>query len=598
MVQLFGNITAVPRDVEAAFDSVNGLAARGHPRAQSLLSFMYSMGIGTNSSQSKALLYMTFAALGGDTFAQMNLGYRHHVGMFVPKSCEISLKYYRAVADKVHLEALDGSSEMIERVRLADEKRRKRIKGQAHVLQYYQLTAQQGGVESQVVMGQLFYHGGHGYAQDLPQAVRFFERAAGAGDAQAKTLLAEMHANGRGVPQNNATALKYYEEAAKKENPAALSGLGVLYKLGQGVTKSEKKAFELFSKAAALEDSEGQLRLAHQYFDGLGTKRDYRKAIHYYSLAAQQGHVLAMHSLGEIHATGTGTSRNCELAAGLFKNVAERGSWSKLFAQAYDAYELDKVDAAALMYMFLGELGYEMAQNNAAYILDETYEEDPIFGHNGSLGRALTGWKRSADQGYTAARLKIGDYHYYGHAVDEDRGVAANEYRLAADNSNAQAMFNLGWMHEYGIGLPVDLHLAKRYYDQAAETSNDAKIPSAIALTGLQTKLWLQANFGTGAAGVGAMMTDAIEAGENIQNMSFDEILSAYENVFIGALVVVLAILLLARQLQQQQAQRVRDQAIAQALAAETARIAADAERLAQLTQDRAPVDEQEVGPL
>lgn len=41
-----------------------------------------------------------------------------------------------------------------------------------------------------------------------------------------------------------------------------------------------------------------------------------------------------MYSLGMIHATGTGTSRNCELAAGLFKNVAERGSWAKLFSMA------------------------------------------------------------------------------------------------------------------------------------------------------------------------------------------------------------------------------------------------------------------------
>ena len=45
---------------------------------------------------------------------------------------------------------------------------------------------------------------------------------------------------------------------------------------------------------------------------------------------------------------------------------------------------------------------------------------------------------------------KVGDYHYYGYAVDQDYTVAANEYRLAADASNAQAMFNLGWMHEHG----------------------------------------------------------------------------------------------------------------------------------------------------
>lgn len=554
MVKIFGNISSVSRDVEGAFEIISGFAERGYPRAQSLLGFMFSMGIGTNSSQSKGLLYMTFAALGGDTFAEMNMGFRHHVGLFVPKSCESSLRYYQSVAQKVYKEAMDGSTEMIERVRLADELRRKRMKGQAHILQYYQLSAQQGGVDSQVIMGQLHYHGGHGFRQDLEQAVNYFERAAQAGDPTAMTLLGEMYAHGRGVPQDNDTAVRYYQKAAAKEDPAALSGLGVLYKLGQGVRKSESKAFELFSKAAAAEDAEGQLRLANQFYDGLGTKRDYRKAIHYYSLSAQQGNVLAMYNLGIIHANGIGTSRNCEIANGLFKNVAERGSWSKMFGQAYDIYEDDQDEAALLMYMFLGELGFEMAQDNAAHILDETYEdEDAIFGRNGSLARALTQWKRSASQGYTAALLKIGDYHYYGHVVPEDRTLAANEYRIAADNSNPEAMFNLGLMHEYGIGLPIDLHLAKRYYDRAAEISNDAKLPSTIMLTILQAKLWLQANVGPLDE---TIFSDILATSDDIQAMSLDEFLTAYENLMIGGLLAILAILLLAYELQRHQNQQ------------------------------------------
>eukprot|EP00041_Stephanoeca_diplocostata_P024161 m.605447 g.605447 ORF g.605447 m.605447 type:complete len:297 (-) comp22464_c0_seq23:660-1550(-) len=216
-----------------------------------------------------------------------------------------------------------------------------------------------------------------------------------------------------------------------------------------------------------------------------------------------------MYQLGVMHATGVGTSRNCELAVGLFKNVAERGSWSKLFSTAYDAYDEDgDVASAALIYMFLGELGYEMAQNNAAFLLDEMVDADDddtihalLFGRNGSLARALTNWQRSAGQGsagqgYTTARLKIGDYYYYGHAVERDYAAAAHEYKLAADASNAQAMFNLGWMHEYGVGLPVDLFLAKRFYDSAAEASADAKLPSTIALAILQAKMWFEAQFG------------------------------------------------------------------------------------------------------
>lgn len=83
------------------------------------------------------------------------------------------------MADRVFIEASEGASEMVERIRLADEKKRKRIRSQAHILQYYQLNAQQGSIESQVVMGQLYYQGAHGYAQNFDRAAGYFQEAAG-----------------------------------------------------------------------------------------------------------------------------------------------------------------------------------------------------------------------------------------------------------------------------------------------------------------------------------------------------------------------------------------------------------------------------------
>ena len=56
--------------------------------------------------------------------------------------------------------------------------------------------------------------------------------------------------------------------------------------------------------------------------------------------------------------------------------------------------------------------------------------------------------------GYTTARVKIGDYHYYGFGTEIDYETAATHYRMASDQqSNAQAMFNLGYMHEMGLGM-------------------------------------------------------------------------------------------------------------------------------------------------
>ena len=88
--------------------------------------------------------------------------------------------------------------------------------------------------------------------------------------------------------------------------------------------------------------------------------------------------------------------------------------------------------------------------------------------------------------GYSAARVRLGDYYYYGHGTNVDYEAAAYHYRIASEQqNNAQAMFNLAYMHELGHGMKQDIHLAKRFYDMAAETSTDAKVPVALALAKL-----------------------------------------------------------------------------------------------------------------
>ena len=54
----------------------------------------------------------------------------------------------------------------------------------------------------------------------------------------------------------------------------------------------------------------------------------------------------------------------------MFKNVAERGRWGENLMQAYNDYKEGRVNEALVKYMLLSELGYEVAQSNAAFILD------------------------------------------------------------------------------------------------------------------------------------------------------------------------------------------------------------------------------------
>ena len=56
--------------------------------------------------------------------------------------------------------------------------------------------------------------------------------------------------------------------------------------------------------------------------------------------------------------------------------------------------------------------------------------------------------------GYAMARVKLGDYYYYGQGTEVNYEAAASQYRIASDKqSSAQAMFNLAYMYQQGYGL-------------------------------------------------------------------------------------------------------------------------------------------------
>ena len=482
----FGHLIGayLPHQIAKTKEIFTNHAMNGNPRAQAGLGIMYATGIGTNSSQAKALVYLTFAALGDDVMGRMILGYRHLSGVGVSKSCEIALNYYKTVAQEVAANVKVNGGSVLSRVRLLDEVDRPGSNyGQVDddLVQYYQFLAEKGDIPAQVMLGQLNYQGSQGFEQNHAKALEYFTKAAQAGNGNALGYLGKLYSEGSSaVKQNNATALKYFKQAADLGNPIGHAGLGLMYLYGKGVDIDQEKAFKHFQSSADQGWPEGQLHLGNMYFNGHGVKRDFKQALRCFNLAAQNGHLLALFYLAKMHASGTGVPRNCQTAVELYKNVCERGRWSSQFELAYKQYKAGNIDSALTLYLVLAELGYEVAQSNAAYILDQ--ENSKLF-PNQTFDRALVHWDRAAEQGYSMARLKLGDYHYYGKGTEVDYEIAASHYKIATEqSSNAQAMFNLGYMHEQGLGMKRDIHLAKRHYDMAAEASTDAAAPVTLAL--------------------------------------------------------------------------------------------------------------------
>eukprot|EP00240_Pyramimonas_obovata_P000523 CAMPEP_0118929274 /NCGR_PEP_ID=MMETSP1169-20130426/6318_1 /TAXON_ID=36882 /ORGANISM="Pyramimonas obovata, Strain CCMP722" /LENGTH=580 /DNA_ID=CAMNT_0006871431 /DNA_START=274 /DNA_END=2016 /DNA_ORIENTATION=- len=470
-------------DLAQAYELYKQAADSGHPGSQEAVGLMLLSGVGTEVDVPRGILHLYFASAANSTLAQMALGYRHAFGLGVPKSCQAAVLYYAAPAQAVVRLASRGAPlPGIERVRLSvDHDTNYNPHREKEMVQYYQYSADMGNVEAQTAVGQLLNVGARGMEQDYSQAAHYFLQAAAVGDMDAISHLGHMYANGLGVEADNETALEYFWRGAEKGHAHALYGLGYMYLAGAGVEKNVLKAQQFFTKAADQGSADAHFHLGMLQVTGALGAPDFPKAFHHLSAAGQSAHLLAIYNLALMQLGGLGVPVSCPTALALLKSVAERGLWSQVLERAHAHYLRGAPDRAALEYLRAAEMGLELGQSNAAYLLERAGRGDPARRER-ALAQALHYHQRAADQGNVNSLLRIGDAYYYGRGTPEDLNKSVAVYRQATTMRSAQAMFNLGVLHEHGRGLPQDLHLAKRYYDMARTTHPDSAVPVTLAL--------------------------------------------------------------------------------------------------------------------
>ena len=236
----------------------------------------------------------------------------------------------------------------------------------------------------------------------------------------------------------------------EKKHPVSLNGMGYLAMKGKGVKKNYTLAFEYFSQAAQLHNPEALYNLGYLYQRGLGVPRvDKQKSVKYLTSAADQGQVLAHWQLG-INNEGT-----CVSSISHLRTVAEQGKWSKRIEDAHALYLEGDHSSALLLYLIAAEHGYEIAQSNAAYMLDNdmgldelNFTVNPAFispdtSQNVTEGEdfsryslALKYYKKATEQDSVFAMVKVGDYHYYGHGTDLSLDKALMSYTLGSKRSH------------------------------------------------------------------------------------------------------------------------------------------------------------------
>ncbi|OVA01700.1 Sel1-like [Macleaya cordata] len=482
------------RLMEEAASEIEAAAVDGFPHAQSALGFLYGTGQLREQNGAKAFLYHHFASDGGNMQSKMAHAYTY----FRQDMFDKAVKLYAELAEAAVSSFLISKDPVIEPVRIhsgAEENKEALRKSRGEDDEDFQITeyqAQKGNAGAMYKIGIFYYFGLRGVRRDHAKALSWFLKAVEKGEPRSMELLGEIYARGAGVERNYTKAFEWLTLASRQQHFSAYNGMGYLYVKGYGVEKKNyTKAKEYFEKAADNEEAGGHYNLGVLYLKGIGVKRDVRTACKYFITAANAGQPKAFYQLAKMFQTGIGLKKNLPMATALYKLVAERGPWSSLSRWALESYLKGEVGKAYLLYSRMAELGYEVAQSNAAWILDKYGERSMCMGESGFCTdaerhqRAHSLWWQASEQGNEHAALLIGDAYYYGRGTERDYDRAAEAYMHAKSQSNAQAMFNLGYMHEHGHGLPLDLHLAKRYYDQALENDPAAKLPVTLALMSL-----------------------------------------------------------------------------------------------------------------
>eukprot|EP00127_Corallochytrium_limacisporum_P006781 Clim_evm51s235 gene=Clim_evmTU51s235 len=484
------------RDYDLAREWAEELAEMGSPSAHQVLSFLAGNGIARESSEAEAVLHALFGAMGGDPFARLQMGYRYKAGVGVPESCHTSYRFFHLVAQEVVSGMLMMGSDDIYQiddgpVRLY-EYQNPNVLSADDITQYYTYNAERGDPNAQAIMGQLYYYGMHGIPIDMPEAQRFFEGAVldDPENMNARAFLGRMHLEGNAVNADLQVAREHIDIAARNGNSMAMNLQAKMKLYGHGQEKDVAGAVKILQKAADNGSSNAALNLGYLYFHGIGVAPDHAKAKDLFTAASHHGNMLAVYNLAQMSYHGTGTPRMCILALAYIRKVAYRCAALNLFRSAERAFENGDYEQSFLIYALLADMGYEVAQANAGFVVAE--HGNSFLGDESQIyNRANMYWSRAGDQTNTYGLVQMGDSYYYGRGVEKNTHRAISFYRKAISPTyerlfdtmmTSQALYNLAYMYEKGEGFTVDLASAKHHYERALDVSPYARWASWAAL--------------------------------------------------------------------------------------------------------------------
>ena len=245
--------------------------------------------------------------------------------------------------------------------------------------------------------------------EDRDLGYGYLERAAEAGQTEARALILSLYMRGEYEGIDNDTAVGYAIEAAAEGIPEAQLYAGLAYMDGISVGQDYGEAARLFRMAMNQGDQEARTNLGYLYQNGLGVAKDEAKAFRLYRTAARTGNVSALFHLGICYEFGIGTDIDLRAAEKCYSDGAGHG----------DPFAAER-------------LGYIYSQGT------EGSEPDAERSFDRFLGAAMGG--------SVSAMYIVGYMYLNGIGTDASAEEAAKWLRMAKDNGHDEAAVLLDWM--------------------------------------------------------------------------------------------------------------------------------------------------------
>lgn len=296
----------VEADSEEAVSQLTKAADQGDAIAMYLLGNAYASGTGTSRDEAKAKeMYAKFIAVGeadsgenaGSGRIQAYLADCYAYGKGTEKNADKAA----AAAEK----AASADLTAFDMVKLADsyvEGVFTKTDDTADTAEAADTTAAEAAAEGETEAETPAIPA---EAEELyAKALDSIKTLADAGNVKAKKALGDYYFGGyAGIAQDYAKALELYTEAGEKGDADAQAQVGYIYQYGCGVDPDYEKAMEWNNRAAQQGNAQGQAQIGWLYQQGLGVTQNLDEAGRWYTRAADQGNKWAEDRLAETEAT-------------------------------------------------------------------------------------------------------------------------------------------------------------------------------------------------------------------------------------------------------------------------------------------------------